>query len=164
MGNCEGSITLRKKKKSGPPGSRSAGRRQATVGAVDPESESDLDSRAPAGDRGRKLGQPEFDSEVLCPGCKRVFPSLFSLKCHRNNRYMRSTACGRSLLVARPWRQRLSLRPNQATGAAADDSDWTDPDIRDMMGAGNSHDLPAGAGRREALPSRDSLRVSVPHP
>jgi len=51
------------------------------------------------------------------------------------------------------------LRPIGA--AAADDSDWTDPDIRDMMDPGNCHDVPAGArlGRGEALPSRD--RVSV---
>jgi hypothetical protein len=49
------------------------------------------------------------------------------------------------------------LRPIGA--AAADDSDWTDPDIRDMMDPGNGHDVPAGARRGEALPSRD--RVSV---
>ena len=143
------------------PPQQSAGRRQATAGAADPESESDLDSQASESARHRGRGRPEQVAEVpvLCPGCKRVFPTLFSLRCHRNNRHKRSTACGRSLLDRR---QRLSLRPCQATGAAADDSDWTDPDIRDMMGAGNSHDLPAGAGRGEDLPSRD--RVSVPNP
>ena len=37
--------------------------------------------------------------------------------------------------------------------------DWTDPDIRDIMDPGNDRNVPAGAGRGEALPSRD--RVSV---
>ena len=147
------------------PPQQSAGRRQATAGTADPESESDLDSQASARDRGRRRPGPQAEQvtvAVQCPGCNRVFPSLFSLSCHRNNRHKRSMACGRSLLHRR---QRLSLRQLecQAAGAApADDSDWTDPDIRDMMGAGNSHDLSAGAGRGEALPSRD--RVSVPNP
>jgi hypothetical protein len=116
-----------------------------------------LDSRpaTPARDR---------QCEVLCPGCKGLFPSLFSLSCHRNNIHKRKTACGRSLLGERPGRQRLSLRPCQEIGAAADDSDWTDPDIREMMDPGHGHNVPAGAGRGEALPSRDRVSVHPVHP
>jgi hypothetical protein len=128
------------------------------AGAAEQESESDSESAALGQCRGRGPGHQQ--DEVFCPGCKARFRSLHALSCHRNSVHRRSTPCGLSLRTER--RQRVSLRPCQATGAAADDSDWSDPDIREMMGGGNSHDLPAGAGRVEALPSRD--RVSVPHP
>ena len=129
-----------------------ASHRQATAGAADQESESDSESaaRGPGRDPGRQ------QDGVFCPACKGRFHSLYALSCHRNSSYR--TACGQSWLRQR--RHRVSLRPGAA--APADDSDWTDPDIRDMMGDGNGHDLPAGAGRGEALPSRD--RVSAPHP
>lgn len=123
------------------------------------DSESDSESESAV----RRPGRPgarvsDADSQVVqCPGCKGRFQSLQALSIHRNSIHRRSTACG--LLWLRERRHRLSVRPEAAAVEAGDDSDWTDPDIREMMGDGNSHDLPAGAGRGEALPSRD--RVSV---
>ena len=136
---------------------RSAGQRHAMAGAAEQDSESESDSESAARGRGRGPGPRHQQDEVFCPGCKAQFGSLHALTCHRNSVHRRSTPCG---LTKR--HERVSLRPCQATGATADDSDWSDPDIREMMGGGNSHDLATGAGRAEALPSRD--RVSVPHP
>jgi len=135
-----------------------AGHRQAAAGAVDPDSgdtgtESDSDSSSAARAQGR--GQQQARVEVLCPSCRKGFPSLRSLRHHRNHPKRQSTACG--LAERGERRQRVMMRPVGA--AAADDSDWTDPDIRDMMDPGNDRNVPAGAGRGEALPSRD--RVSV---
>jgi len=142
------------------PRKRLAGHRQAAAGAADPDSgdtgpgtESESDSSSAARAQGR--GQQRARVEVLCPGCRKGFPSIRALRRHRNNPNRQSTACG--LAERGERRQRVMMRP--AGAAAADDSDWTDPDIRDMMDPGNDRNVPAGAGRGEALPSRD--RVSV---
>ena len=127
---------------------RHDGRRQAKARA-DPETETESDSDSAARGPGHQRRPGVL---VLCPGCKKGFTSLKALRCHRNHINRQSTACG---LSGRQER-RVRLRYEDA-----DDSDWTDPDIRDMMDAGNNHDLPAATGRGEALLSRD--RVSVPH-
>ena len=141
------------------PRKRLAGHRQAAAGAADPDSgdtgtESESDSSSAA-----RRGQQQARVEVLCPGCRKGFPSLQTLRRHRNHPTRQSTACG--LAERGERRQRVMMRPVGA--AAANDSDWTDPDIRDMMDPGNDSNVPAGAGRGEALPSRDRVSVYPAH-
>ena len=138
------------------------GRKQATTADTESNSESESDSEsAGPGERARgshcrRRGNKGWSGagrvEVLCPGCAMAFPSSSALRSHINSRYRQSTACG----LARRAQRRPTLRA--AHGAAAQDSDCTDPDIRDLfddaMAGGNNYDVSAG--------SRSSLRGGRP--
>ena len=147
------------------------GRKQATERTAETDSEadseletadSDSDSNLkPAGPDRRargSLGNKEGPEavEVLCPGCKMAFPSSIALRSHINSRYKQSTACG----LAR----RKQRRPTLRRSSRAEDSDCTDPDIRDLfddaMAEGNNYDVPAGSmsSLRGGLPSSEMVR------